>query len=237
MMKPESKPEILALALALVALLIAGAAIVIANHFARPQREQAHALPGTRPAEQTLLPATPEKSGSPVPSGQTDALYALDESVLAIMNDTTLSNETKFAIFWDGYQKNKSNVTLSTYYIDCLSSIAPLPHIVKILAELSDPMTDPEIKNHLLRVLYYGYIEANGFDANSRQLALNAIKANIHHVDPTVAGEALVFYARMGVKDDWVALLGEALQRTIISPLEYLREGAAYSGERDRRFW
>ncbi len=165
-------------------------------------------------------------SENPVQSGELSILQALDASVLAVMNDKTMTSETKFAFFWNGYQKNKSFVALSTYYIDCLSSIVPLPHVDLLLSELDNTMIAAQIKKHLMQVLQSAYIVENGLSEDSRQRILGVVKSNIHNVDPEVAGEAVLLYARMGAPDDLAAILGDAMQRKIISPLDYIREGA-----------
>jgi len=169
-------------------------------------------------------PVTPNRSDDSAPPVQLSTLQVLDQSVMAVMNNKAMSNEKKFEFFWDGYQKNKSSIALSSYYIDCLSSIVPLPHIDQLLAELDNTMTAAEIKNHLMQVLQSSYLQENGLTGTDRQFALNGIKASIANADPAVAGQAVLLYARMGAQDDLVRILADALQQKIISPADYIRE-------------
>ena len=169
-------------------------------------------------------PAILNQSDGPTPTVQLNALQALDESVMTVMNDKTMSNEKKFAFFWQGYQKNKSSILLSTYYLDCLPSILPLPHIDQLLAELGNPMTAAEIKIHLMQVLQSSYLHENGLVESDRQFALDGIKANIDNTDPTVAGQAVLLYARMAAPDNLVRILADAFEQKIISPSDFIRE-------------
>ena len=160
-----------------------------------------------------------------IPSDPIDEGQARDIYVMAVINDQTMSNEKKFAIFWDGYQKNKVSPLMATYYIDCLAALSPLPHLDQLLAELDDASTSSKVKNHLLQLLQSAYVRGKGLDENSQRRVLDAIKTNIQNTDPTIAGEAVLLYTRMGTNDHLIKILGESLQRQIISPIDYIREG------------
>jgi len=213
--------------LGLTTVSVVGLAVVVAGHFATDPSADKHlsTVHAERQREEPTLDVALGESENPIRSGQLSILQALDASVLEVMNDKAMSNERKFTYFWDGYQKNKSSVALSTYYIDCLSSIVPLPHVELLLTELDSTMIAAKIKNHLMQVLQSAYLAESGMSEDGKQRILSDIKSNIYNVDPDVAGEAVLLYARMGAPDNLVAILGDALQRKIISPLNFLREG------------
>ena len=208
----------------LILLIVTGAIVLFAGQLinSAPAKVDGQTVLGAPLQEAAKLSEQPKMMAA---QGSSDFLQALDASVMEVLNDKTLSNEKKFNFLWDGYQKNKVDVMLATYYIDGISSVFPLLHIEKILTELASPMNGAEIKNHLLQLLYYGYVEEKALNQQNRQLALHAIQSNIQNDDPKVAGEAVRLYARMGAKDDLIKILDEALERNIISPLDYIREG------------
>jgi len=215
------------LILASATFVVSGSALLIGGHIDSDPPVKVGPNPSHQalPDDLSLAVQGSDRTEVPVISTLPSMLQALDQSVLAVMNDKTMSNEKKFTFFWDGYQRNKSTADLATYYIDCLSSIVPLPHVEQLLTELASPMTAAGVKTHLMQVLQTGYLRENGIDEKNRTLALDAIRSNVHNVDPAVAGQAVLLYARMGAPDDLVAILDDARQRKIISPLDYLREG------------
>lgn len=223
-MKPTTK------LLALTAVVGAAATQFSVDYFGTKVRVEAPPpqLAIKRPAQEMYS----AKPAHPAPPGQAEPGPALDAYVMALIGDKTLSNQKKFDIFWDGYQKNKTSTVLSTYYIDCLHALTPLPYLDKLLAELSSPATLPEVKNHLMQVMQSAYLGRKGLDGIEKgldvydqQRVLHAIKTNIDNTDPNIAGEAVLLYVRMGAQDDLVKILGESLQGQLISPLDYLREG------------
>lgn len=219
MMKLKPKP------LALAVFFAAGTAIFCVTHFWTDlsEKEPERALDVlSQKRQEKLSAATSEQQ---IPSNPVDAWQARDEYVMGIIDDKTMSNEKKFAILWDGYQKNKASPMMATYYIDCLAALSPLPHLDRLLAELDDASISAEVTNHLLQLLSSAYVRNKGLDENSQRRVLEVIKANIQNADPMIAGEAVLLYARMGADDNLVKILGDSLHRQIISPLDYIHEG------------
>lgn len=158
-----------------------------------------------------------------------DSQRLLDGYVLSTIQDKTLSNKVKFDILWGAYLKNSSS-ELGTYFLDSLQGLVPLPNADRLLAELSDPKTSPNVKSHLMRLLETAYLQKEGNVATDgdvgRQSIVDAIKRNLYNPDSSVAREAVLTYSRIAPPAETSYALSDAYKRNIISEPEFIRESA-----------
>ena len=190
---------------------------------------QSHHNPADQPSEILSAPSelstgktTTTRHATPKPEDH----HLMDSTILIEAANPALSADQKFQILWSAYQRNKSSDEVASYYLDSLVSISPVPHVDKLISELNNAMTSPELQRHLMRLLETAYRDRNEGNVNgvSQNNILDVIQAKMNNDEDSVANEAVDIYSRQANPELAISALKTAHESHVINDSEFIHD-------------